>query len=377
MADNLIIRQYEVTMSIVGGKNPLHAMTLMSRTEFWNDSCSVSELSDAISYGATGGTSNPTIVGQVLKRELEIWKPKITELIRDNPAATEDFIAWKIIEAISVNAAKLLKPVYDKNNGRNGRLSIQTNTKFYRDSKAIVEQAVYFDTLYPNNNIKLPVTRAGIEAVEELSYRGVSINATVSFTVPQCIAAAEAVERGMTRRQKEGKDVSSMSPVCTIMVGRLDDWLKVAAAKNGIVADPGCLEWAGVAAAKKAYRLYKERGYRTRLLNAAYRNHFHWSEFIGGDMSMTITYDWQQRFNTSDVEVKNRIDDPVDPRIIADLEKKFPDFIRAYNENGMKPEEFENFGSTRRTLLAFLESYADLVAVIRGIMITNPDVKGE
>ncbi|MDR1637797.1 MAG: transaldolase family protein [Treponema sp.] len=358
-------------------KGPLYEMTQKSPTEFWNDSCAQAELSDAITYGATGGTSNPTIVGQVLKKELDTWRPKIVELIKNNPTADEDFIAWRTMEMITVNAAKLLKPIYDKNKGRNGRLSIQTNTKYYRNAKAIVEQALYFNTLYPNNNIKLPVTKAGIEAIEELSYQGVSVNATVSFTVPQCIAVAEAVERGFKRREKEGKDVSSMSPVCTIMVGRLDDWLKVQCAKKGIVIDPGYLEWPGVAAAKRAYRLYKERGYRIRLLNAAFRNQFHWSEFIGGDMSMTITYDWQQRFNTSDVEVKNRIDDPVDPRIIADLEKKFPDFIRAYNEDGMKPEEFENFGSTRRTLLAFLESYADLVAVIRGIMITNPDAKGE
>jgi transaldolase len=359
------------------GKGPLHEMTLKTPTEFWNDSCSTAELSDAISYGATGGTSNPTIVGQVLKKELETWKPKIAELVKDNPTATEDVIAWKTIEAITVNAAKLLKPIYDKNNGRNGRLSIQTNTKFYRDAKAILEQAVYFDTLYPNNNIKLPATKAGIEAVEELSYRGISVNATVSCTVPQCIAVAEAVERGLARRKTEGKDVSGISPVCTIMVGRLDDWLKVVAAKKGIVTNPGYLEWAGVAASKKAYRLYKERGYRTRLLNAAYRNHFHWSEFIGGNMSMTITYDWQQKFNASDVEVKNRIDDPVDPQIIAELEKKFPDFHRAYDEHGMKPEEFDNFGSTRRTLLAFLKSYDDLVSVVRGIMISDPDVKGE
>jgi transaldolase len=166
-------------------------MTLTSPTEFWNDSCSVSELSYAIENGATGGTSNPTIVGQVLKKELDDWRPRIVDLIAKNPNATEDFIAWRIMEEITVNAAKLLKPIYDKNNGRNGRLSIQTNAKFYRDPKAIVEQALYFNTLYPNNNIKLPVTRAGVEAIEELSCQGVSVNATVSFTVPQAIAVAE------------------------------------------------------------------------------------------------------------------------------------------------------------------------------------------
>jgi transaldolase len=94
-------------------------------------------------------------------------------------------------------------------------------------------------------------------------------------------------------------------------------------------------------------------------------------------MSMTIPYEWQQKFNASDVEVKNRIDDPVDPKIIAELEKKFPDFCRAYDEKGMKPEEFDTFGATRRTLLAFLKSYDDLVMVVRGIMVSDPDVKGE
>ncbi len=67
-------------------------------------------------------------------------------------------------------------------------------------------------------------TKAGIKAVEEATYRGVNINATVCFTVPQALAVGEAVERGLSRREKEGYDTSKMTPVCTIMVGRLDDW---------------------------------------------------------------------------------------------------------------------------------------------------------
>jgi transaldolase len=94
-------------------------------------------------------------------------------------------------------------------------------------------------------------------------------------------------------------------------------------------------------------------------------------------MSMTITFDWQQKINGSDVEVKERINNPVDPKIIAELEKKFPDFRRAYDEKGMKTDEFEYFGATRRTLRTFLESYADFVGVIRGIMINDPDIRGE
>jgi transaldolase len=352
-------------------------MTLTSPTEFWNDSCSVEDLKRAIDNGAVGGTSNPTIVESVLKKEINIWRPRIVSLIEENPFANEDEIAWKIIEEITINAAKLLMPIFNKSNGRNGRLSIQTNAKFYRSAKDIVKQGVYFDSLYPNNNIKLPVTKAGVEAVEELTYQGISINGTVSFTLPQAIAVAEAVERGLERRQKEGKDISTLSPVCTIMAGRLDDWLKIQVAKKGIITEPGYLELAGVAVAKKAYHIYKERGYRTRLLIAAFRNHYHWSEFIGAEMSLTIPPDWQKKYNASDVEVKNRIDNDIDPKIIAELQKKFPDFTKAYNENGMKAEEFELFGATRRTLLGFIGSYADLLSQIRRIMILDPDIAGE
>ena len=124
---------------------------------------------------------------------------------------------------MSANAARLLKPIFDREKGRNGRLSIQTDPRTYRNPEAIVAQAVRFSQLAPNMIVKIAATRAGIVAMEEATYRGVSINATASFTLPQAIAAAEAVERGLKRREAEGLEISTMGPVCTIMVGRLDD----------------------------------------------------------------------------------------------------------------------------------------------------------
>jgi len=354
-------------------KSPLHEMTLTTPTCLWNDSASIQELTYSIEHGAVGATCNPVIVLGVLKKEMSQWKERIQALIQEWPAATEEQIAWQVVREISTNSAALLKPIFDAQKGRNGRLSIQTDPRFYRDTAAIVRQADEFSRLAPNMIVKIPVTRAGIPAIEEATYRGISINATVCFTLPQCVAVAESVERGLKRRESEGKEIASMGPVCTIMVGRLDDWLKVAAEKENISIDPGYLEWAGVAVFKKTYQIFRKRGYRIRLLSAAFRNHMHWSEFIGGDVVISPPYSWQVRFNASDIQVQPRIDKPVEPRVVEELYKKFADFRRAFEEAGLRTDEFDAFPPTRRTLRQFIAACHDLDGVIRDILIPNPD----
>jgi transaldolase len=354
-------------------KSPLHEMTQTTPTCLWNDSASIQELTYSIEHGAVGATCNPVIVLGVLKKEMSLWKDRIRSLIEERSTATEDQIAWQLVREISVKAAGLLKPVFEAHRGKNGRLSIQTDPRLFRDAKAIVEQAEEFNRLAPNMIVKIPVTGAGIPAIEEATYRGISINATVSFTLPQCVAVAEAVERGLKRREREGKDITAMGPVCTIMVGRLDDWLKVMVEKENIAIDPGYLEWAGVAVFKKAYQIFRERGYRIRLLSAAFRNHMHWSELIGGDIVISPPYSWQVRFNASDIEVRPRIDNPVDRRIVEELSKKFTDFRRAYTEGGLSVEEFDSFGPSRRTLRQFIAACHDLDSLVRDFMIPNPD----
>jgi len=353
--------------------SPLQRMAATTPTDYWNDSSSVEELEYAVARGATGATSNPTIVGEVLKKELHLWRDRIPEIVAQNPTWTEDEIAMKLYEEISVRGAQVLLPVFEREGGRKGRLSIQTNPKLYRDSARLTEQAVRFSALAPNMQVKVPATRAGVRAAEDATAGGVSINATVSFAVPQAIAIAEAVERGLQRREAAGEDVSTMSPVVTMMVGRLDDWIQVVARRDGILVDPATPHWAGIACVKKAYPIFQERGYRTRLLAAAYRHHLHWTELVGGDLVLTMPHAWQRLFNDSGFEVVPRMDEPVPEQILDELCRSFADFRRAHDVDGMRVEEFDSYGATVRTLRGFIASYQDLVATVRDYMLPDPD----
>ena len=353
--------------------SPLLRMTQDSPTCLWNDSADPRELEQAIGWGAVGATCNPVIALSALKADLPTWSERIRQYAADHPTDTEDEIGWAMVKRLSVEAAQLLLPAFERYEGVNGRLSIQTDPRNYRNTAALVEQAVEFSELAPNMIVKIPVTTAGAAAFEEATYRGVSINATVSFTLPQAIAVAEAVERGLRRREAEGMDISRMGPVCTIMVGRTDDWMRVSAEKDQITVDPGITEWAGVAVFKKAYAIYQERGYRTRLLSAAFRNHMHWSQFIGGNVVISPPFGWQKRLNASGIEPSHRLDDPVDPRIVADLYDNFAEFRRAYDEDGLAPSEFTEYGATTRTLRQFLQANNDLESLVRDVLLPNPD----
>jgi transaldolase len=355
--------------------SPLGRTIATTATDVWNDSCAIDELEYAISYGAVGATANPTIVTDVWKQEPGHWRERVRSLAAEHPTATEVDLAWLVVEEMSIRGAKLLEPAFEAHAGRQGRLSMQTDPTFHRSSDRMLAQGVHFDGLAANIIVKFPATTAGIAAMEEATYRGVNVNTTVCFSVAQAIEAAEAIERGLRRRDAESLDVERMGPVVTIMMGRIEDWLRVQIERDGIVVDPAALPWSGVAVFKRAYGLFRERGYRARLLGAAIRHHYHWSELIGGDVVITMPATWQRRFNASDIEVRPRIDDPVDPAIVAELAHHFPDFVRAYEPNGLALAAFDSFPPTARTLRAFIASYHELLHQVTDAMIPNPDAR--
>jgi transaldolase len=354
--------------------SPLGRTIATTATDIWNDSCAVDELEYAISFGAVGATANPTIVADVWKADPKHWRDRVRELAGKHPDATETDLAWAIVEEMSLRAAPLLLPAFQASGGRQGRLSMQTDPTLFRSFDRMLAQGEHFASLAPNIIVKFPATSVGVRVMEEATYRGVSVNATVSFSVPQAVAAGEAVERGLRRREADGLPVDDMGPVITVMMGRLEDWLKVQTERDGIVADPSAIPWAGVAVFKRTVAEFRARGLRARPLGAAIRHHLHWSELIGGDVVLTLPAAWQRRFNASSVEVRPRMDDPIDPAILDELQRHFPDFVRAYEPDGLSPDEFDTFGPSARTLRAFVGSYHELLHQVSDALVPNPDV---
>ena len=265
--------------------SPLLTMTQTTPTALWNDSSAL-ELTNAIGGGAVGATYGPVIALAAIRSDLPRWQARIAQIAADRPTAAESQIGWQVVGGLdrggqvpraSVRRARRpQRPAVDADRPR-----------LHRDAAALADQAEHFSSLAPNIIVKIPATGVGIKAIEEATYRGVSVSVTVSITVPQAVEAGAAIQRGLDRRKAENKETASMGPVVTIMVGRLDDWMKTVVERDGIEIDPEHLEWAGVAAFKKAYEVFLERGFQARVLAAALRNQLQWTELVGGDIVLS------------------------------------------------------------------------------------------
>ena len=102
----------------------------------------------------------------------------------------------------------------------------------------------------------------------------------------------------------------------------------------------------------------------------------HWSELIGGDVVISPPYAWQQRYNASGIPIEDRIDRPVESRIVEELLHRFPDFRGAYEEDGLVPEGFDRFPPAVRTLRQFIGGAQALSALVRDFMLPSPELPG-
>ena len=337
--------------------------------QWWNDSCDPELLAEAVAQGASGATSNPVIVETAVSSNKERWLPVVKQLSNDYSGESAEQITWRLISEMGRQAAEILRPVYEASDGAKGYLSLQVNPEFCGDADRMFEQAVELASIAPNIAIKVPSTPLGFETAERLVARGIPVNTTVSFSVAQAIAAAEAIERGLEKFEANGNDPSTIHPYVTIMVGRVGDYLqRVAESKGGVEIDDDSVILSGVWVFRHAARIFEEREFRSTLLAAAYRHEWQWSQIIGPNVLQSIPYTWWKEFQAADCSIGETVTQPVDEDAILKLREAFPEYDQVYQAEGMSLGEFADFEATRVTVDQFTDGYRTLVDLVEGAM---------
>ncbi|HEY5466875.1 MAG TPA: hypothetical protein VIL27_07590, partial [Clostridia bacterium] len=136
---------------------------------------------------------------------------------------------------------------------------------------------------------------------------------------------------------------------------RLDDYLRdVAKDMQANVAEQDII-MAGLAVAKRTYAIFRERGYRAVIMPAGLRGPYHLTEMAGARVTFSITTRVQDMILAENPPQQERIDCPIDAGIIERL-RTIPEFVRAYEPDGMKPAEFITYGVIQKLLSQFTET---------------------
>ena len=328
----------------------LHWLVHDTPTRWWHDSGDPEELARALAHGASGVTTNPILTSQALRAQPDYWRPLMGSLDSSLPLEEK---AIHLMRVVACRTADQLAPQHHSSNGEQGYVCAQVNPGKAGDRDAMLALARRFHDWAPNIAVKLPVTAAGLDVLEECVATGITVTATVSFTVPQVLAVAERHQRGIVRAGQAG--IAPGRCFAVIMIGRLDDYLREVACDNRSPVSEGDIRQAGLAVTKRAYSIFVDRGYQAVLLVAALRGTYHMSGLAGAKLIMSIHPKIQAMLLKPEMPRQVGIDQPIDSEVICRLQR-IPDFVRAYEPDGMQPETFVSYGVTQRTLSSFVEA---------------------
>jgi transaldolase len=321
-----------------------------TRTKWWHDSAEAAELTVGLERGAVGVTTNPFLSNVALVKDRQLWASEIDAVLARNLPAEEKGEALMRIPV--TKTAERLMPQFEASHGELGFVCAQVNPARAGERDRMTAMAKRLHAWSPNISVKLPATAAGLDVLEDCVAEGICCTATVSFTVPQAVAIAERHRAGIARAKAKGIQPGKCFAV--IMIGRLDDFLREVANDNRAQVSEADIRQSGIAATKRAYAIYQEKSYEAVLLVAALRGTYHLTELAGADLTMSIAPGFQKPFVTQDFPREERIAAQVPADVIARL-RTMPEFVRAYEPDGMTPNEFVGFGASQRTLSQFCE----------------------
>jgi transaldolase len=168
-----------------------------------------------------GVTSNPTIFQKAISAG-EAYDDQLREVLAEEHDAKEIFLRLAVRDVGA--ALDLLRPVWDEGNGQDGYVSIEVDPNLAYDTEATVAEAIRLHGLIdkPNLFVKIPATKPGLPAIEDMIAKGKSINVTLIFSLERYEEVARAYIRGLERLVAGGGDPGMVASVASFFVSRVD-----------------------------------------------------------------------------------------------------------------------------------------------------------
>jgi len=334
-----------------------HRVAQETDTRFWINNPSKQHVEWAIAAGAVNCTTNPSYCSKLVVSDPDYIRDVIDSVvveIKDDDAAAE-----RVYHRAAARVMRLFSPLHEASGGTQGYVTIQGDPRIDEDPDDIIRQALRCRHLGKNSMAKIPVTVAGLGAIEYLVAEDVPVCATEVFSLAQAVQVCQLYQRAT---EKSGKHPPMF---VTHITGIFDEYLRDQARRESIDIAPEVLTQAGCIVARKEYRVLKQRGYRVTMLGGGARGTQHFTEMVGGDMHITINWSTAQTLIEADGPVVSRIEAKDSEAVVEELSAKLFDFRSAYYEDGLRTEAFKDYGPVVLFRNMFLAGYSRLLQEIR------------
>ena len=338
--------------------NYFQRVMAQTATNFWINNVTREEAKIAVEAGAVGCTQNPSYTWKMLISDTDgdYAKGLLKEILKTEPDDTMAEV--KLQRALVEEVAKAYLPLYKSSHGKQGYVSIQGDP-FHEDEQTILNCARYNREAGPNIMAKVPATPEGLKAIETLMAEGVPINATECFAVRQVLDVCEIYER-------VSKEVEHMPVVYfSLITGIFDEYLAKYVKDKNIDINSDVLWHAGFAVAKKVHQIVAEKKYNVGFIGGGARGLHHFSEMVGANASITINWKGTaDKLLEQDAVVIDRFCKDTPYSIIDELLEKVDIFKQAYMINGLKPEEYEDYGPVVLFRSSFEDAWSNALKLI-------------
>ena len=319
-------------------KTYFHRVHAQTPTRMWINNVTRSQAKLAIEAGATGCTQNPSYTWKMMQNpeERDYVLEKLDRILRDEP--DDNMALIRLQRELIAGVAEIFMPLYEASHGEDGYVSIQGDP-FNETQEAIERYARFNTSLLPNLTAKIPVVEPALPAIRQLAMERVPINCTEIMAARQAMDVADIYDEVC-------KAIDHPAPMFySVITGIFDEYLRGYAEKQGIDISSDVLWQGGLAVAKKAYWMMKERRSSCRYIGGGARGLHHFTEMVGADCIVTINWNGTaDKLIEQNPPVVQRFFLSVPHAVEEELLSKLPEFRRAYELSAIRPEEYEDYG---------------------------------